>query len=507
MKEGEVATDLGGSATADVASTGDMNWAAGYDDFTPDTGQVSDASVTTDNSAQAGTDNLKPDTTGQEGQAGSIDKPATQDAGAAPGDATKAPEAGATGDAPVDAAAAAAAKAATDGDQAAAPVTAAIVDDSELTAAEKAVVQSLPKAEQPEAVARYRKAAFMDFYLDPAGKPIEEVRAHLESRSPSRYAELERSIESRLLSNPVEYAAGLFTRDKDLYGNLAAAVFAGDKEFFTKAITGREDVAPEAVQTALDFYDRHKDKIADEDLSNLSDEDMEALSEYTPEIADKVKAALQKAAGNGKPDAALQAKLDKLESYEKAEREKAEKGQSEAQLQAEAQKDLLYDEAYDAVEGFVTSKLNDPTDGLGLEVTDKEREVAPDVANLKDIKRHILLKGYDDLPDFENGLGQWGEKQPDFMAIGKALGAFAFAGEKHNVMEKARALNPYADRYLSERVNHPIISWIDKQIAAATQRAGSAPPVETFVPGSSAAPSGQGQQSLDEFVDNFRPQV
>lgn len=502
--EGQVANV--GSAAADAAPIagadlnlggGDESW-ANVDEFTPDPAGASEASVTTADAAAGGDAVIpKPDATtdGKAVEDKTLEaKPA---ADAAADESGKAPAKDAVE-----------LKTAAEGDQAALDA-AALNADPELSPAENALVQTLPKAEQPAAIERFKRAPFMDHFLGTT--PAEQVRAHLEKRSASRYGELEQAIIGSRLSDPRTFASQLFQKDPILFGKLADAVYNGDPKFFAGAIAmrkneaGRYEADPQYVQKAVDFYDKNKDRISDDDPESLTAEQLESIEELHPDLAPIIKSLVEKAGDKGKLDPSVQQRLDKLREFEEAEQRKSAAGQTDLQRQAAEEVDTLYDEAYSTVEDFVAQKLDDAVDGLGLKVTDAERAAAPDVANLKDLKRGILLKGFGDLPGFEDGLGKWGEPQPKFMEIGKALGRFTAAREKDNAISHARMLFPFADTYLSERLNHPMVKWLDAQILAATGRAGAKAPGETFVPGAAAAPSG-GKKSSWDNVDDFEPQ-
>lgn len=492
---GSGATDALPIAGADGAGASE-SW-ADVDDFTPGPAVTSEASVTTDDSAQAGAVSPKPDEATDDKAI--IDL--AQGEGAAAG-GEKAPE----GDAGV-------VKPAVEGDQAAldaaAAVAAAGIADPELSAEENAVVKALPAADQPAAIERFKRAPFMDHYL--SEKPIEEIRAHLETRSPSRYAEMTSAVIQTELADPVRFAEKLFTQDDKLFGKVADALFKGDPKYYAGVVArrnnaeGRPEADPEYVQKAVDFYDKNKDRITDEEPEVLSPEEIESIGELHPEIAPKLKKILDAAGDRGKIDPSIQERLDKLKQIEAAEEKKSATTQTTAEQLVAAEIDKLYDKAYATVDSFLQNKLDDPKDGLGLKVTDAERIASPDVANLKTLKRTVLLKGFgDDLPDFEDGLGKWGEPKPEFMEIGKALGKFTAAREEQNAIAKAKGLLPFADKYLNERLEHPFVKWIDAQILAATGRAGAKPPVETFVPGGGQAPTG-GKESSWDNVDDFEP--
>src|SRR6185369_16810580 len=70
----------------------------------------------------------------------------------------------------------------------------AVVADPELSEQDDALLNALPEAERQGMSSRLKqRLAFMDHYLNP-DKPAEDIRKHLEERSPSRYTEVESAM-------------------------------------------------------------------------------------------------------------------------------------------------------------------------------------------------------------------------------------------------------------------------------------------------------------------------
>lgn len=348
--------------------------------------------------------------------------------------------------------------------------------DPELTAEENEIVKSRPEAEQGETARKLKAARFEDHYLNPE-KPAEEVRTYLETKSPSRYGELEQTIFERRLADPDSFAADYFQKNPEAYGKLALAVFKGNPDYFVKAIAGRE-ADPQTVRTALDFYERNRDRVTDEDAPELTPEKLEEIRQFFPEDADAIEQAFKdaKQARAAKPD---EAKAEKPQPEKPAEQQQAEILKQQQAIKAD--QDKAWNAGYSDIQTYLTKKAEA---SAGVLVTENERKLAPDVAMLKDLKRHLLFEGMgDDLPHFEKGLGEWGENREGFAESLKAMGRFSQAREPDNVRAAARKLVPHADRYFDERLKHPVFQRLDSLIALAVKASNPESTAEEIVPG------------------------
>jgi len=355
--------------------------------------------------------------------------------------------------------------------------------DPDLTAEENELVRSRPEAEQGETARKLKAARFEDHYLNP-DKPAEDVRSYLEGKSPSRYGELEQAIVARRLADPETFAADYFRKSPEGYGKLALAVFNGNPAYFAKALTGRE-VEAQTLKTALDFYERNRDRVPPDDAPDLSPEELAEVEQWTPEIAGKVKAILESKADVARQRAEVEAAKAKPEPEKPAEERQAELLKQQQAIKADQAK--AWDAGYSHFESYIGKKAET---AAGVLVTPKERELAPQVALLKDLKREILMQGMgEDLPDFERGLYQWAEGRDErtreaYLQSVAAMGRFSEAREPDNVLSAARKLIPHADKYFDERLNHPVFAQLDALIALAVQAANPKSTAEEIVPGS-----------------------
>lgn len=376
-----------------------------------------------------------------------------------------------------------------------APPANAASTDEELTPEEDALVKSRPEAEQPELGRRLKTARFMSFYLDPA-KPTEEVRAHLEQRSPSRYAELEHSVIQHKLANIPAFADEAFLRYPELYGRLALEIFNGDPEFFIKKMTGKDiDVA--TLKAAADAYDPANPPKPAAHAGNgagagpLTPSDMEDVRLYLgDEIASKIE-GLNNAAPVAAPDSK---ELETLRT-ENAQL-KAAKPDPEQLQQAETAKDQAFGKGVKVIEDYVVNFADDAKAGLGLKVSEEERRLAPEVADLKDTKRDVWINGKGDLPAFEKGFAQWGKEYPEFNQLLGRVWHFADKNEEANVIAAAQALLPYTERYVKERIKHPIFARLDNAIKILAAQTNPKVPNDAIVPGAPA--NSQPQASAPE---------
>lgn len=400
---------------------------------------------------------------------------------------------------------------------------AATVADPELTAAQNALVQAASAAEQPDLTASFKRAHFIDYFLDPTVERSAVVDKLIE-KSPAQFTGLANEIVRRRFEDPVKGLGEIYARDPVLYGKLAEASFKADPSHYAGLITGRLNATgtkPEAdpayVRQAVEFYDANKDRIPAESTTTgeaiFTKEELDSIKEYQGEEAyAKANAANEIALKPATPPAPV--KDEKTESELKELREfKAKQDQTEkekqngqvSQQQAEAKEkfEQTYAAGYNVVDSYVRRRLDDDGEnGFGLKVTDEERKLAPEVADLKNIKRSLILKGAGERGDFEHAFGEWGQTQEDFKKAGAAMGFYSARYEKQNTIEAANKLVPFADTYLNQLAADPLVKRIDGLIADAIARNGKKPRTETFVPGAAAAVAGGASDDPVDFLNN-----
>lgn len=371
-------------------------------------------------------------------------------------------------------------------------------DDPDLTPAENEIVRSRPKAEWGQTRRAFKAARLEAQFLNPAYAPDQFIE-RLQQKSPSRFADLESALLTRRLSDPDGFARDLFQRSPEEYGKLALSVFHADPDYFIRELTGREAVSATAVRQALDLHDRYSagemNGAAGAEL--FTPEELEELEQFFPDQATKLRQAqstqpAQSATASTDPRLAeLEAKLKGFEEQQTTQRQEQAR-QEQARLAAESSQ--IWDAGEDHLESFLREKAEQE---FGLTVTAQEREGAPLVALLKQLKSDILFEGLGtDIPDFKRGLGDWGKSKPNFMESLQSMLHYAQRRERDNALSAADALKPHADAYLNERLRLPIFKQLDDIIGVLTAGAEKPPHAdETFVPGQAAAHSQQAPSS------------
>lgn len=397
------------------------------------------------------------------------------------------------------------------------------VADPELSPADNALVNAAPAADREEIAAKLKRSGFVQELRNPARAPVEIVE-EMRKLSPARSALVEQTIVDQRLSDPSAFAKDLFDRDPELFGKIAIAIEDGHPDFWVKRHTGDDSATVEEVRLALPFYRANKDRVAELQgaVPEFTDDELGGLDEFHPElnVSTRIKQLVEMAKTSTQPGASgltseEKAELTKLRTEAQTKAEPTKPDPKEAAQIADLELATRYEKTEAKAMSFVNAKLDDAAGGYGLNVTDEERKLAPDVATFKDEKRDILLRGAGDMPSFAKGFEKFGEsltikdasgaeKKP-ILEIARAISYFVEHGEEANALEEAAKLRPYLDQYLEQRSAHSRIKWIDSQIQAAIAKGGTKPPVENFIPGATAAPSGKAQETYEDFMDSFVP--
>lgn len=384
----------------------------------------------------------------------------------------------------------------------------ASVADPELSAEENRLVTALPEADRAEGARRMKAGSFYSHFKD-STTPITGTIDELFKQSASRAGEMQTEFVARAIKDPVAFAKDYFARDPEGYGQFVSTIFKGDSRFFAKEFTGRDDVTPEQVREAIEFHERNKDKITDDQATELSAEELSEIEETLPEVSAKVKAILAQPTKTAEELKQVKAELEKFKGGKEQEQTVAAQ-EEQTRLAAErtriaGEQSSLRDESLGHIESVVTRDLIDAPvakGGLGLAITDQEKQSAPDVAHLKSVIRGLLLKGGpDDLPGFERGMGEWGKTQEEFVNAGKQWANFVNVREKQNVMEVADSkLLPFAKTYFAERAAHPAVKSLLAHLQTLTQKVSQPPAAgEKFIGG--AAPGTVKKPEPTDFGD------
>ena len=385
-------------------------------------------------------------------------------------------------------------------DVAAAPAADAaseVKDDPELTAEDNELVRTHPEAERPALTDRLKKASFISQYKDPEVPAAGTVEA-LRKISPSSYERLESAIIEQRLAEPTKFLDDVFTRSPETYGRLLADGYEADPSYFVKRITGRDGLTPEQVQTAVEFYEANKDRVLEQPaIKELTPEQIaEVRLMHGDEMADQIELMQARAkealAANTKPGTPAvdrtkpTAKPDAVKPAADAKpdaKPPVKQLTPEEQRALTVQRDQIWNEASGQIESYLETWADDPKNGLGLKVTPQERQLAPEVADLKDYKRQVLFEGLGDLPEFREGFAQWSKDKPECVKAVDLAIHFSNLGEKENAIEAARALLPFVEKYKQERMRAPIFARIDAQITAAAARTNPKTENDAIIPG------------------------
>lgn len=332
---------------------------------------------------------------------------------------------------------------------------------------------------------------FWTHFLD-STKPAEEVRAHLEKRSAARYGELEQAVINKRLSDPLAFASSYYQRDPEGYGKLALTVYQAAPDYFAKAIVG-EEAKPEDVQTAYSFWKTNKDLTPSNPFTK---EQIEDFIEVYPEYKEQ----FERLAKGEPPKAAEQAKTPEQPKQE-AKEESAKETPAQPDPLAEQKREVFH-AAEEAVDNYVVSKT---AEKYGYAATPEERELHPEIADLKDDAADVLFQGRKNvLPAFYPGFLEWSKQLPEadkakFTQAVERILYFSDKREKENALEATQALLPFADRYLEERKRHPFFTRADARIQAAIQAANPTEEAETIIPGRTGSQT-KSSDAMEDFT-------
>ena len=381
-----------------------------------------------------------------------------------------------------------------------------VVTDPELSTEDNALVNALPEAERPGMTGRLKRLAFMDHYLNP-DKPAEDIRKHLEERSPSRYGEVESAMFAHRFAQPDQALSELFKQDAQLYSKVAMAVFNGDQKFFAEQITGRNDLAPEQVKEAIAFWERNKDAITD-DGQSLSDVDEDTIAEiekYFPDKVPLIKQALEAGKKAQTENATLKTQLED-KGTSKPDEQPGDPA-NDPQVVHLREVNRLWDLGRNTVGEYFWNKAANEQTGIGINVSAQERKDAPLVALLKDFKATVfgeglIVDGKTVVPDLAEGFTNWGKERDGFKDRLTHMDRFTQAREENNVLDVAKQMFPFAEVYYGERLKHPIFSQIDQLISLATKNLQVAPKVDPQIPGSLPSKGATQGAGIDDWLVN-----
>jgi hypothetical protein len=204
------------------------------------------------------------------------------------------------------------------------------------------------------------------------------------------------------------------------------------------------------------------------------------------ETADKLEALRQPAAAPAADTSeveTLRSRVTELEANQ-APDPKTREAQMAQEAKLTQDRDKAWGSVVSTVENFINNYADDTKAGLGLKVSAEEQQHAPQVALLKALKRDLLLNGNDgDLPYFEKGLGEWGKEDKEFGQILAQALHYSEKLEQPNVDAAAQKLLPYADRYLQERLKHPVFATLDAIIQLVSAQTNPKVTNDAIIPG------------------------
>lgn len=401
--------------------------------------------------------------------------------------------------------------------------------DPELSVEQNAaIVAAAP--EQREALEKEFKTAKFETYFRSSAKPPGEIVDYMAGLSDARFGEIQDEIVNRRLKDPTEFATWLFTNNPEKYGELMGDAYKANPQWFAEQVTGQKGVDPATVPEMVKFYSQNKDLVSTvaelpaevirelESRNPNPDPDDEAtakpfLEQDYPATAAYLKSLKAKAGTGPAPlPADVQAQLDELATIKAKEAKPADKPIDEvvqermtAAQTAEAKRLGNFESAWMVGMDYIQAYADDPKNGLGLKVTEAEREAAPEVADLKTTKRGVFIDGMEGvLPPFSQGFGEWGKENAAVKKLIDDIFYYSDRDELENGKAKMRELQPFLDQYKQIRLKHPYFARIDKQMGVTSKT--PRPPVEVHIPGSASQALPSGAKTLNDEIDSFMPE-
>lgn len=375
---------------------------------------------------------------------------------------------------------------------------------------EQYIQKHIPKADWKVTRKAFRDANMAKSFMNPAC-PAHVFVENLANKSSMRFGEIESAIlKKNAEADPVALLTKVFEATKDETGNSPA---------YQRLLDSTITTNPEYVQQQMKRagYDLVKtgDGANQTDISNLSDAEIDAFKESTaykqllevlPEDAKKLDTLLDSAKAAKVKAGELEAELaKKSEETTESPEDKQAREATEAQERASVENfSKLYE---NEVTSFVSTSL-DKT--YGLEISADEKEKSPMMAKLKSAKRAIIMAGgIDGSGDFDNDLYEWGKSRPAFKQAAEAMVKFTKAGETENARAAAKEVKAFAEMFLTERMAHEDVSFIDEliQMYATQQKAALEQKTDDDTPNSpltrSATPAAGGKDPLLNEIDNM----
>jgi len=348
---------------------------------------------------------------------------------------------------------------------------------------EKTAVEAKPDDAEAGAETHEEKAARLSFWDHfRSSKPIGDTLDKMRDVSLSRYGEMEDEVLARKLSDVNGFAADLYAKQPEAYGELVVRSYEADPAFWHEKITGREGTDAAGIRAALDFHARYKDQIPaakDFALTEEMEDDLHTmLPDHAKAIIERLKAQRQE----------QHETVEDNTAQPKSEAAPAEADTAALQEARQAKTAETLDAGYNVVVDYLERFVSDPKE-LNLSVTADERQRSPDLADAKDFKRHVFYNAYGELPEFERGLYEFAKERPAFVEAINDWKHFAEKHEAENAKEAARRLIPFVDQYKAERLNHAVLKAADRRIEQAARSLNPRPRTENFTPGAAAADS------------------
>lgn len=356
-------------------------------------------------------------------------------------------------------------------------------DPEEISPEAKEYINKLSPTEQERAIAAEKGAGLQKSFLNP-NFPPEQWIANAKNKSQMRFDQISDAIlaEKNAVSldvaktDPMKFLTEVFDKTaegerSETYETLLDTIVGFDPDYTIEALKakGYELAKAGEQQDSTDLTGSDVAKMSDAEINELEQsEAFERLQDVFPDEA----VALQKILDEAKELRAAKAKEDKAAETaeqtaerEAAEAKKAEDDKKLADQQAEQVKAQIqtFETVYEAnVTSHVAAKLD--TD-YGLAVTAAEKESDPTFAFLKEAKKRLILAGgLNGTGDFDNDLKEWGDARPGFTQATASMIAFSRAGEQSNAAAAAAQIKPFADAFLSERLQMPEVKMIDEII-------------------------------------------
>lgn len=357
-----------------------------------------------------------------------------------------------------------------------------IDDDSELSDDDKKLIKAMPRNKWVEFRNAKNYARTEAKFLD-ASEPLSNFLEHLQQKSPSRASALRQEIINQALFTKDESGAQVLT-PQNFLANIYDAAGAGNyTEIVTQILKNYPEYTVKVLTDAGYRITQDSDETgdstsqtADADASGIDDELSELIEKASlylaPEEVEKLKTGVafsRKQTASEKPAE----QNDSPESKDGAEKaaevtEESEKENPAPDAVSPEIQTAIVDSSFEIVDSHLQSRFDSE---YGLAVSDAELRDMPELAELKNEKRELLLFGNPSgsLPSFADGLVAFAANDETFKKDFTSFWNYVKNGEQENARRVIQKILPTAEAYLAVRMQHPAVQNKDKQIKSTSE--------------------------------------